>query len=96
MRDRRAPPGGHPTPRGHLTCHPLTIFLTAPQLHTADNNFGLAMEPAHVHGRQTTLVLAALRSTIDMGRAADLSARIVYSYLLTCLIPRPPPDLTNF
>jgi hypothetical protein len=42
------------------------------------------------------LVLAAPRSTTNLGRAADLSARMVDSYLLTSHDSTSTPDLAGF
>jgi hypothetical protein len=86
LRDRSAHAltEGHYNPGSRLTGHPLAPFITAPQLPTALNDKGTAQEPSPIRGPKAPLVLATSRSTTNMGRATDLSARTVDSCLLTC------------
>jgi hypothetical protein len=69
-------------PRSRLAGHPLATFITAPQIPTTLYNLGTALDPFQGRGLQASLVLTPPRSTTDMGRAANLSAREIDSYLL--------------
>jgi hypothetical protein len=86
----------HIGPRNRLVGHPLAPFLTAPQLATAEHGRGTPMEPTPGTGLRTPLVLTAPRNAPDLGRAVDLSARMIDSYLLTCQYSTAPPDLASF
>jgi hypothetical protein len=74
----------HLSPRSRLVGHPLAPFLTAPQITNADHGLGSPMEPTPGTRLQTPLVLTAPTSAPDLGRAVDLSARMIDSYLLAC------------
>jgi hypothetical protein len=63
--------------------HPLAPFLTAPQLATAERGRGTPLEPTPGTGLPTPLVLTAPSNAPDLGRAVDLSARLIDSYLIT-------------
>jgi hypothetical protein len=86
LRDR--PAHGHTVdrynPRSRLAGHPLAPFIIVPQPPSAAQDLGIALEPSPGRGLHTPLVLAAPRSTTDMGWADDLSAHAVDSYILTC------------
>jgi hypothetical protein len=98
LRDRHATQfsDNHLSPRSRLAGHPLAPFLTVPQLPSANQGMGSPLEPAPGVGLQAPLVLAAPPSFCDLGRAADLSACTIDSYLLTCQYSAAPPDLTSF
>jgi hypothetical protein len=95
MRDRpaHAHAADQYNPRSRLAGHPLAPFLTVPQPPLAEHDLGTQLEPSHGRGLQAPLILAAPMSTTDLGRAADLSARTVDSYLLTCQYSTSPPTL---
>jgi hypothetical protein len=78
-------------PRSRLAGHPLAPFVTVPQPPPAKHDLGIAPEPSHGRGLKAPLIFAAPRSSTDLGRAADLSARTVDSYLLTWPILQSPP-----
>jgi hypothetical protein len=84
-RDRPAPlfADDHLSPMSRVVGHPLSLFLTIPQLPTADQGMGLPLEPAPGGSLQAPMVLAAPPPSLNLGRAVDLSARTIYSYLLT-------------
>jgi hypothetical protein len=71
--------------------HPLAPFLTAPQLATADHGRSTPLEPTPGPGLQTPMVLSAPTTAPDLGRAVDLSARLIDSYLLTGQYSTAPP-----
>jgi hypothetical protein len=85
LRDRpeHARPADHSDPWDRLAGHPLAPFLTVPQPPPADQNLGHAMDPFPSRGLHTPLVLAAPRSTTDLGPADDSPTRMIDSYLLT-------------
>jgi hypothetical protein len=77
--------------------HPLAPFLTAPQLVTAEHGRGTPMEPTPGTWLQTPLVLTAPTTAPDLGRAVNLSSRLIDSYLLTSQYSTAlPPDLASF
>jgi hypothetical protein len=84
LRDRPTPlfADDHISPRSRMVGHPLAPFLTAPQLATAERGRGTPVEPTPGARLQTPLVLTAPSSAPDLGRAVDLSARLIDSYLL--------------
>jgi hypothetical protein len=86
LKDRPTPlfTDDHIGPRTRLVCHPLAPFLTAPQHATAEHGRGTPLEPTPGTGLQALLVLIAPPNAPDLGRAVDLSARLIDSYLLTC------------
>jgi hypothetical protein len=86
----------HLNPRSRLVGHPLAPFLTAPQLPNADHGLGTPMEPTPGTGLRKPLVLTAPSFAPDLGRAVDLLARVIDSYLLTCQHSTAPPDLASF
>jgi hypothetical protein len=98
LKDRHAPQfaDDHLSPRRWLVGHPLAPFLTVPQLATAAHGLGSSLEPAPSVGLQAPLVLPAPQPSPYLGWAADLSARTIDSYLLTCLYSTAPPELTSF
>jgi hypothetical protein len=99
LRDRNAPQlaDDHFSPRRRLVGHPMAPFLTVPQLPTANHGMGSPLEPAPgAVGLQAPLVLAAPPPSSDLGRAADLSARTIDSYLLTCQYSAAPLNLPVF
>jgi hypothetical protein len=83
-------------PRSRHAGHPLAPFLNVPQPPAAEHDLGTALETSPGWGLQAPLVLAAPRSTTDLRRAVDLSARIVDSYLLTSQYSTSPPHLACF
>jgi hypothetical protein len=86
----------HLSPRSRLVDHPLAPFLTAPQIPNADHGLGSPLEPTPGTALQTPLVLTAPSSAPDLGRANDLSARVIDSYLLTSQYSTAPPYLASF
>jgi hypothetical protein len=98
LRDRPAPQfaDDHLSPRSRLVGHPLAPFLTVPQLPTADHGMGSPLEPAPGVGLEAPMVLVARQPSYDLGWAADLSARTIDFYLLTCQYSTAPLELTNF
>jgi hypothetical protein len=86
LRDRpeHARPMDLSNPRNQLAGHPLAPLLTVPQPPPSTQNLGTAMDPFPIRrGLQTPLVLAAPRSTTDLGSADDFSTRMIDSYLVT-------------
>jgi hypothetical protein len=98
MRDRPATLlSGHDSiPPCRLERHPLVPFITALRLPNADTDLGTTLEHALGRGIKTPLVLAAPRSTIDIGRAVDPSSRTVDLYIITCHYSTTPLELTSF
>jgi hypothetical protein len=98
LRDRPVPlfADDHLSPRSRLVGHPLAPFLTTPQITNAKHGLGSPLEPTPCTGLQTPLVLNAPISAPNLGRAVDLSARMIDSYLLTCQHSTAPPYLANF
>jgi hypothetical protein len=86
LKDRPAPlfADAYLSPRSRLVGHPLAPFLTAPQITNAYHGLGSPLEPTPGTRLQTPLVLTSPTSAPDLGRAVDLSARMIDSYLLTC------------
>jgi hypothetical protein len=86
-------PAYAPTADHHYlrSCHagrPLARLNSVLQLPPAAQDLGTASEPSHARGLQTPTVLAAPRSTTDMGWAADLSPRTN----APCRCDRPTPS----
>jgi hypothetical protein len=98
LRDQPAPQfaDDHLSPRSRLVGHPLAPFLTVPQLPTADHGMGSPLEPAPGVSLQAPLGLTAPPPSPNLGRAVDLSARTIDSYLLTCQYSTAPFDHANF
>jgi hypothetical protein len=98
LSDRPAPvlADDHLSPRTRMVGHPLAPFLTAPQLTNAADGHGSPLETAPNTGLQASLVLNAPTPALNLGRAVDLSARIIDSYLLTCKYSTAPTDLAIF
>jgi hypothetical protein len=71
-------------PRNRLVGHTLAPLLTAPQHATAEQGRGTPLEPTPGTGLQAPLVLNVPQNAPDLGRAVDLYARLIDSYLLTC------------
>jgi hypothetical protein len=86
----------HLSPRSRLVGRPLAPFLTAPQLTIADHGMGSPLEPTPGTGLRTPMVLTAPTPAPNLGRAVDLSARMIDSYLLTCQYSTATPDLASF
>jgi hypothetical protein len=63
--------------------HPLAPFFTAPQLENAEHGRGTPLEPTPGTGLQTPFILSVPTNAPVLGRAVDLSARLIDSYLLT-------------
>jgi hypothetical protein len=77
LRDRpaNAPTADPYNPRTYHAGHPLALLNVVPQPPPSAQDLDTALEPSLVRGLHTPQVLAAPRSTTDMGRAADLSTR---------------------
>jgi hypothetical protein len=95
LKDRPTPlfADDHIGPRNRLVGHPLAPFLTAPQTATVEHGRGTPLEPTPGTWLQTPLVLTAPLTAPDLGRAVDLSARLIDSYLLTCQYSTAPLTL---
>jgi hypothetical protein len=98
LRDRPAPlfADDHLSPRSRLVGHPLAPFLTAPQLTNAEHGLGSPLEPVLGTGLQTPMVLIAPTPAPNLGRAVDLSTRMIDSYLLTGMYSTAPLTLRAY
>jgi hypothetical protein len=74
-RPANAPTADPYNPRSYHVGHPLALLNFVLQPPPSAQDLDTALEPTPVRGLHTPLVLAARRSTTDMGRAADLSTR---------------------
>jgi hypothetical protein len=74
-RHANAPTADPYNPRSYQAGHPLALLNAMPQPPPSAQDLDTALEPSPVRGLKTPLVLAAPRSTTDVGRAADPSTR---------------------
>jgi hypothetical protein len=86
LRDRpaHAPTADHHNLRSCHAGRPLAPLNYVPQPPPAAQDLGTASEPSHARGLHTPMVLAAPKSTTDLGRAADLSTRTNDPYRCDC------------
>jgi hypothetical protein len=78
LRDRpaTAPTADPYNPRIYHSGHPLALLNIVPPPPPTAQDLGTALEPSPVIGLRTPLVLAAPRSTTNLGEAADLPTHI--------------------
>jgi hypothetical protein len=90
-----APTVDHYNPRSCHAGRPLAPLNTVLQQSPAALDLGTALEPSFGRGLHTPLVFAAPMSTIDLGRAADLSTHTDDMYRCNRPAPSGSKDQSN-
>ena len=97
LRDRRvnAPAADPYNPRSYPAGHPLSLLNPVSQPPPSAQDLDPALEPSPARGLQTPLVLAAPRSTTDLGRAADSPTHTDDMYRCDSPAPSHSKDQSN-